>query len=296
MKHSLPPLDSLKAFEAAARRLSITLAADELCLTKGAVSYQIKRLEQHLGHPLFKRTTRQILLTDAGQMFYQTTQKVFADLSHQIRLLNQQHQQNLIIAVTSYVALRWLSPKLASFCAQHPSINVIIQHAINQPHFSNQGVDISIRWQECGGSLSNDTGIHLPMPMFAVASPSLIQRYKLLPGGLDAPANLGQAPCLSIPLLCEERDLDLWQLWCQGQPLANPQHMIEDANVRVQAAIDGQGIMLADALMETEINNHSLISVSTHQLQGYGYVITPHSSHPQVQLLMQWLQTYADSF
>ena len=117
MKHSLPPLDSLKAFEAAARHLSITVAANELCLTKGAVSYQIKRLEQHLGHPLFKRTTRQILLTDAGQMFYQTTQKVFADLFNQIHLLNQQTQQNLVIAVTSYVALRWLSPKLAKiFC------------------------------------------------------------------------------------------------------------------------------------------------------------------------------------
>ena len=296
MKHSLPPLDSLKAFEAAARRLSITLAADELCLTKGAVSYQIKRLEQHLGQPLFKRTTRQILLTDSGQMFYQTTQKVFEDLSNQIRLLNQQHQHNLVIAVTSYVALRWLSPKLASFCAQHPTINVIIQHAINQPHFSKQGVDISIRWQECLDGFSSETGIRLPMPMFAVASPSLIERYQLLAGGLDTPANLGQAPCLSIPLLCEERDLDMWQLWCQGQPLANPRHMIEDANVRVQAAIDGQGIMLADALMQTEIDNQSLVPVSTHQLLGYGYVISPHSTHAQVQLLMQWLQTYGHSF
>ena len=92
MKHTLPPLDSLKAFEAAARLLSITLAADELCLTKGAISYQIKRLEQHLGQPLFKRTTRQILLTDAGQMLYQTTQKIFTDLSAQIRLLNHQQQ------------------------------------------------------------------------------------------------------------------------------------------------------------------------------------------------------------
>ena len=296
MKHSLPPLDSLKAFEAAARHFSITVAANELCLTKGAVSYQIKRLEQHLGHPLFKRTTRQILLTDAGQMFYQTTQKVFADLFNQIHLLNQQTQQNLVIAVTSYVALRWLSPKLASFCAQHPSFNVIIQHAINQPHFSNQGVDISIRWQVCGSHLDSDTGIHLPMPLFAVASPGLIQRYQLLIDGLDAAENLGQPPYVSIPLLCEERDLDLWQLWSLGQPLTNPRHMIEDANVRVQAAIDGQGIMLADALMQTEINQHSLISVSTHQLQGYGYVITPHSNHAQVQLLMQWLKTDKVSF
>jgi len=236
------------------------------------------------------------LLTDSGQMFYQTTQKVFEDLSNQIRLLNQQHQHNLVIAVTSYVALRWLSPKLASFCAQHPTINVIIQHAINQPHFSKQGVDISIRWQECLDGFSSETGIRLPMPMFAVASPSLIERYQLLAGGLDTPANLGQAPCLSIPLLCEERDLDMWQLWCQGQPLANPRHMIEDANVRVQAAIDGQGIMLADALMQTEIDNQSLVPVSTHQLLGYGYVISPHSTHAQVQLLMQWLQTYGHSF
>ena len=238
MKHNLPPLDSLKAFEAAARRLSITLAADEFCLTKGAVSYQIKRLEQHLGQALFKRTTRQILLTDAGQMFYQTTQKVFEDLSNQIRLLNQQDQHNLVIAVTSYLALRWLSPKLASFCAQHPSINVIIQHAINQPHFSKQGIDISIRWQECLDGISSATSIQIPMPMFAVASPSLIARYQLIAGVLDAPENLAQATCMAIPLLCEERDLDMWQLWCQGQPLSNPHHMIEDANLRVQAAID----------------------------------------------------------
>ena len=70
--------------------------------------------------------------------------------------------------------------------------------------------------------------------------------------------------------------------------------MIEDANVWVQATIDGQGIMLADALMQTEINNHSLVPISNHQLFGYGYVITPHSSHPQVHFLMQWLQTYGD--
>ena len=106
-------------------------------------------------------------------------------------------------------------------------------------------------------------------------------------GGLDAPENLGKAPNLNIPLLCEERDLDLRQLWNRDQLLANPYHMIEDSNVQVQAAIDGQGIMLADALMHTEINNHSLIPISNHQLFGYGYIITPHSSHPQVHFLMR---------
>ena len=106
------------------------------------------------------------------------------------------------------------------------------------------------------GHLYSDTGIHLPMPLFAVASQRLIQRYQLLTDGLDAPENLGQPPYASIPLFCEERDLDLWQLWSLGQSLTNPRHMIEDTNVRVQATID--------ALMQTEINQGSLISVSTH--------------------------------
>ena len=68
------------------------------------------------------------------------------------------------------------------------------------------------------------------------------------------------------------------------------------AKVRVQATIDGLGIMLADTLMQTEINQHSLISVSTHRLQGYGYVSAPHSNHAQVKLLMQWLKTDKVSF
>jgi DNA-binding transcriptional LysR family regulator len=291
MKHSLPPLDSLKAFEAAARLLSITLAAEELCLSKGAVSYQVKRLEQHLGQPLFKRTTRQILLTDAGQMLYHTTQKVFQDLSEQLLALNQQHQQNLVISVTSYVALRWLSPKLASFCAEHPSIKVIMQHAINQPHLNHPGVDISIAWQACQSSVVDETQIQLPMPMFVVASPSVMHRYGLSAHSLDTPENLTQSPFQDIPLLYEDRQTDLWQLWCHGLPLNNPRHVIGDANVRVQAAIDGQGLMLADALMQTEINNHSLMPISSHQLQGFGYVISPHTSHPQARLLMRWLQT-----
>jgi len=77
MKHSLPSLDSLKAFESAARHLSFSLAANELCITKGAISYQIRKLEEELQCELFKRSIRQVYLTEAGQHLFKNTQTLF---------------------------------------------------------------------------------------------------------------------------------------------------------------------------------------------------------------------------
>ena len=111
MKHPLPGLDSLKVFEAAARHLSFAKAAEELCITRGAVSYQIRKLESELGTALFKRRVRQVLLTDAGQKMLQTTQQVFNDLKLGIERIEPGQQQTILIAVTTYVASRWLSPR-----------------------------------------------------------------------------------------------------------------------------------------------------------------------------------------
>ena len=81
MKHHLPSLDALKAFESAARHLSFSLAAQELCITKGAVSYQVRKLGESLDCALFRRAVRQVYLTDAGQQLLQTSQKIFDALT-----------------------------------------------------------------------------------------------------------------------------------------------------------------------------------------------------------------------
>lgn len=86
MKHHLPLLDSLKAFEAAARHLSFSLAAEELCISKGAMSYQIRKLEEQVQCALFKRTVRQVYLTDAGQALLQTTKHIFEELDHTLQV------------------------------------------------------------------------------------------------------------------------------------------------------------------------------------------------------------------
>lgn len=114
MKHSLPPLESLKVFEAAARRLSFTRAAEELCVSKAAVSYQMRKLETELDCALFKRSVRQVFLTDAGQELLQVTQRLFGELQttiDQIRPGDSSH--NVLIGATTYVAVRWLSSRIS---------------------------------------------------------------------------------------------------------------------------------------------------------------------------------------
>ena len=106
MKHHLPPLDSLKAFEAAARHLSFSLAAEELCISKGAVSYQIQKLEAHIQSRLFNRLIRQVYLTDAGQSLFKTVQNQFIELDRTLGQINSdRNSQDITIAVTTYVAI-----------------------------------------------------------------------------------------------------------------------------------------------------------------------------------------------
>jgi len=277
MKHSLPPLDSLKAFESAARHLSFSLAADELCITKGAISYQIRKLEENIDCALFKRSIRQVYLTDAGQRLLQTTRRLFEDLGQTIDQLGPNNaEHDVSIAATTYVALRWLSPRVARFNELNPDVSIVLQHSVNSDDFKLQDVDIAIRWCACDGGSDRSCLLELPMPLYPVCSPRLLRRL----GIKDHKAKLSnqkisQPGFDTTPLLCEDRRLDLWQAWYGKQviPLQNPRRLIADSNVRTQAAVDGQGWTMADALMRGELTSGALLSPFEHQLEGYGYAL-----------------------
>ncbi len=180
MKHSLPPLDSLKAFEAAARHLSFTLAAEELCLSKGAVSYHVRKLEEYIQTPIFKRRTRQVYLTEAGQILLKCSQQQFAQLSAVLATLNaNQLIQPVSIGATTYVAARWLSSRIARFNQSHPDISVQILHSVNSPQFKLNDVDIEIRWCHCEEKPPPECLLQLPMPLYPVISPTLLARSNL---------------------------------------------------------------------------------------------------------------------
>ena len=285
MKHALPSLERLKVFEAAARLLSFSRAANELCITKGAVSYQIRKLEEEIDTLLFKRTVRQVLLTDAGQLLYQCTHRTFSELTETLKRLESGTSKHVSVGATTYVAARWLSPLIAAYSARHPDVSIVLQHTVNSSEFALEEVDIAIRWGRCDGTVAGHKLLELPMPLFPVCSPALRERIG------HAPGTEGMA---SIALLCEDRSQDLWEEWAQGLGMISecPRRTITDANVRVQAAIDGQGLVLADELMRTELNSGTLVAPFAHELKGYGYVIMSAPSRSRsanAEALKRWL-------
>ena len=296
MKHTLPPLDSLKAFEAAARHLSFSLAADELCITKGAVSYQIRKLEENIDCTLFKRAIRQVYLTDAGQKLYQSTTRLFAELAQTIDQLAQTDDElSVTVAATTYVALRWLSPRIAAFNEQHPDVSIVFKHSVNSEDFRLQDVDIALRWCRCHGRKNRSHINEMPQPLFPVCSPEVLAKALSSTTRRNLKvAAFSSAEFESIPLLCEDRRLDLWQHWYgeDSPPLKNPRRIISDANVRTQAAIDGQGWTLADSLMQQELDSGALVAPFEHRLEGYGYALMAspgrHMNH-KVKALRDWL-------
>ncbi len=281
MKHSLPPLDSLKVFESAARLLSFTKASKELCITKGAVSYQIKQLEQQVGVALFRRSTRQIFLTNAGQTLSQTVRDVFDQMGATIQRIHASKLHDVTIAATTYVAARWLSPRVAKFLEQHPDISVRFEHRVNDSDFQLEQADLTLIWGDCQQPLGQNTIARLPMQLFPVANPEQAKRLKTDPGWRH-----------EITLLTENRSQDLWLEWFGQTTLANPRHIIEDANVRVQAAINGQGMMLADQMMHNELDNGQLIPPFENGLTDYGYLLKKSFSNdvnPAVSKMLEWL-------
>ncbi|MEM7256787.1 MAG: LysR family transcriptional regulator [Pseudomonadota bacterium] len=282
MKHRLPPLESLKAFEAAARHLSFSLAADELCITKGAVSYQIRKLEEHLQCTLFKRSVRQVLLTDSGQLLLQSTRQAFSTLSDTlVRLEGENQHCNVTVAATTYVATRWLSRHISAFNELNPSASVLLQHSVNSADFKLGEVDLASRW----GQRRQRTDPHrfgeIPMPLYPAISPRRLARSGL---PVEAPLDvhkLCESSLAEVPLLVEGRQQDLWQEWLDAglgrentaERLRNPRRVVSDANVKVQAAIDGQGFILADDLMLREFNHDLLVAPFRHALSGYGYAL-----------------------
>src|SRR5262249_12806932 len=141
----LPPLNALRAFEATARHLSVKKAADELCVTPGAVSQMLKAIEQHLGIMLFKRLNRGIALTEAGQDYLPPVRNAFQQISEATsRIATSGDTGMLTVSVTPAFAATWLIPRLDDFHTRHPGIDLRVLAGKALVDFARDGVDVAV--------------------------------------------------------------------------------------------------------------------------------------------------------
>jgi LysR family glycine cleavage system transcriptional activator/LysR family transcriptional regulator of beta-lactamase len=278
--------DSLRIFKTTAQYGSFSDAAAQLNLTKGAISYQVKILEQELGFAVFKRIARGIVLTPKGQELLLSVQAAFGDIENKINTLRKRDAQTLTIGVSTYFASRWLSPRLMDFMALHPDIRLRIQPMINFEQLNEKEIDLAIRWGK--GDWENTA----PEPVFPCAA---------FPVGNKAAAAKVQKECLEkafsqFTLLRDRDTSNAWSDWFADAGLEfhgqTDTLIIPDPNVRVQAVIDGQGIALNDALVENEIKLGVLHRLAPVELKEYGYfVVHPEGNdyNPCAEKFLHWL-------
>src|SRR5947209_9618917 len=201
MPRILPPLETFRFFEAAARHLNFTHAAEEMHVTHGAVSQRIKRLEEDLGTPLFRRTGRSMLLTDEGRRLLERVRAAIGEITEGVEAIRSSNRDRILtVSMVPGFATYWLLPRLAEFIERHPDIEVNIRPTLSLTDFTRDEVDMAVRLGP--GAWPWLISIKLyDEELVPVCSPAF--RRRRLP---RAPGDL-----LKMPLLHDERQP--WSIW-----------------------------------------------------------------------------------
>ena len=255
MKRTLPPLNGLRAFEAAARHMSFTDAAEELNVTQAAISHQVRGLEQRLGLKLFVRRKRSLMLSEAGQAYLPSVRAAFDQLNEATeKLLQKDKGGNLTVTTTSSFAVKWLVPRLGGFQRSHPEIDVRVSTGTSLVDFSREDVDIGIRYGR--GQWPNLMAERLVSEdVMPVCAPSLVKG----PNGLAKPADLKRFTLLHIGSFPDD-----WQVWLTAAGVkgvdASRGVSFDFALAAYQAAMDGLGVALGrNPLVEPDLKAGRLV-------------------------------------
>lgn len=243
-RRELPPLDLLPGFEAAARHLSFTKAAEELFLTQSAVSRQVQALEEALGVPLFQRRHRALLLTDAGQLLQQRLSGMFGELRDLTRRLRGDAAPQMVTVTTTFsFASLWLVPRLPEFRALHPTIDVRISADNTLVDLTRDRIDIAVRYCALDKAPANSVRLFGEAVM-PVCSPALLRdRHR----PLRQPADLRHHILLHDEYTVGFPGLE-WSNWLESHGLRGLKPAGElrfsHYDTMIRAAIDGQGVAM----------------------------------------------------
>lgn len=290
MNRRLPPLNSLKAFEAAARHLSFTRAADELFVTQAAVSHQIKSLEEFLSMKLFLRKNRSLLLTEEGQSYYLDIKDVFQSLQEATqRLLARGAKGALTVALPPSFAIQWLVPRLNQFSQLNPDIDIRIKAVDFDEGFLTDDVDVAIYYGRGKWPNLHAEKLHTEY-LTPVCSPLLFQGQKPLDKLED----------LRHHLLLHDSSREPWKNWIKHFRVpginVNQGAIFSHSMLVLQAAALGQGIALGHSVLaRPEIEAGRLVCPFDERLiANNAYYVVCHQSQAELGKIVafcEWLQS-----
>jgi LysR family glycine cleavage system transcriptional activator len=289
----LPSLNALKAFEAAARNESFTRAANELCVTQGAVSHQIKALETELGVKLFHRERQRLVTTEAGLNYL----AVVGDALDRIalgtgRLMQRQNSRVLTVSASPDFAAKWLVHRLGRFAGAHPDVDLRLSATPHHVEFAREDVDLAIRHGD--GHWPGLRAVRLcAEQLFPVCSAKLVSGRRRITKASDV---------LKFPLL-HLNDWKTWSRWFDAAGVSDPKPrgpVLNQASMLIDAAVDGQGIALArTALAASDLINGRLVRLTDVSLRMANtfWIVCPEATFalPKIALFRGWLLAEAQS-
>ncbi len=243
-RRRLPPLNALRAFEAAARHLNFSRAADELSVTPGAVSQQIQNLEDYVGAALFKRTPKGLLLTDAAQTALPALREAFDRLAEAASLLTAAVDgRRLTLTAAPSFAAKWLVPRLGKFEEAQPQVDVWLSAGMEVVDFASGEIDLAIRY---GGGRYPGLEVTrlLSETVIPVVSPGLLEANPL-----NDPSDLTHHVLLHDGSPDADDSCPDWAMWLAARGVKNVDGArgprFNQSSMVIEAAANGRGVALA---------------------------------------------------
>lgn len=301
MHKPFPPLNALRAFEAAARQLSLTKAAEELNVTPGAISHQIRGLEAFLEVKLFERKVRAIALTATGKLLYPGLQTGFAHIHDALTgLAKAGATPILVISTPPGFTAKWLAPRLYKFSLAEPDIDARVSSSISNADFVTDGVDVAIRNLATDHAIGPNLNAELlaDIRFLTVCSPRLLEQFAL-PESTDALINV---PLIHDETFTSRANMPGWADWLKAANISHDDPTrglrFNSADHALDAAVEGAGFLLTHGVLAyDDLRTGRLVQPFPQTLEsGRAYYLvspkTPESA-PAVTAFATWVREEA---
>lgn len=247
-----PPLQTLRAFEAAGRLLSMALAAQELNVTPGAISRQIQTLEEDVGVVLFRRMTRRITLSEEGMALHQVVSRALAELTREAeRLRARDTTSKLTISTSVSFASKWFTPRLHRLIARLPDVDIRLEVSDANVDLSDGRVDAALRY-----GTGTYTSVATERILDETVSPVCSPDYREHMGGLSDPQELLRCTLLNERrVLHDDSTLPNWERWFAAAGVADARSRgptLSHGSLTIEAALRGEGVALGRSVLVAE--------------------------------------------